>query len=708
MKNKDGKLILLICLIGLGINLAGAQLAIAGKLPLFLDCIGTLLTAALCGYIPGILVGFLTNLINGLNSYPTLYYGVLNVLLAVFSAWFAKRGYYKKLKGILICILAFTAVGGGLGSVLTWLLYGFGFGEGISAPLAHAIFDKGVLSVFWSQFIADVVIDLADKTVSTLAVALVLRLIPEHLKARFVLYGWRQKPLSLEKQNKIRRRASVRVSSLRAKIVAFLAAVILIIFAVVSGVSYFLFYHSMVDQQVNLAYGVANVAMSAIDEDQVDAYLEKGESVPGYLDTEKELKHVVDSTDDIEYVYVYKILPDGCHVVFDPDRADTPGSDPGTVIPFDDAFRPYLDRLLTGQPIDPIISNESYGWLLSVYAPAYDSEGVCQCYVGVDISMAQLMENGRAFMTKLISLFSGFFILILILALWLADYNIILPINSMANAARKFAYDTKEGRKSTLDRIKDLEISTGDELENLYTTLTMNAEETVRHMEATAEQADTINRLQNGLIYVLADLVESRDECTGNHIKNTAAYVSIIIDQLKKDGQFTEELTDEYVSDVINSAPLHDVGKIHVPDAILNKPGRLTEEEFTVMKEHTIAGSQILENAIDMVSESRSGYLKEAKNLAEFHHEKWNGTGYPWGLAGEEIPLSARIMAVADVFDALVSKRSYKDGFPFEKAMDIIREGAGTHFDPVVAQAFIESSDRVREIAEENNKKVSF
>ena len=131
-------------------------------------------------------------------------------------------------------------------------------------------------------------------------------------------------------------------------------------------------------------------------------------------------------------------------------------------------------------------------------------------------------------------------------------------------------------------------------------------------------------------------------------------------------------------------------------DLILNKKGKLDDDEYKEMQKHTTAGAKILQQAIDTIPES--GYLKEAKNLAEYHHEKWNGKGYPHGIAGEEIPLSARIMAVADVFDALVSDRCYKKAFPFEKAMGIIKEDAGTHFDPLVADAFIKSSDRVREV----------
>ena len=198
---------------------------------------------------------------------------------------------------------------------------------------------------------------------------------------------------------------------------------------------------------------------------------------------------------------------------------------------------------------------------------------------------------------------------------------------------------------------------------------------------------------------VLADIVESRDSFTGNHVKHTAAYSRIIMNQLRKEGIYTDQLTDDFVENVEHSAPLHDIGKITIPDAILNKPGRLTEEEFEKMKTHSMAGKEIISHASDAVAEST--YLDEAENLAAYHHEKWNGTGYPTGLSGEDIPLSDRIMAVADVFDALVSKRSYKEGFPIEKALAIIREGSGSHFDPNIATAFLHAEDEVRAIAEQ-------
>jgi HD-GYP domain-containing protein (c-di-GMP phosphodiesterase class II) len=156
---------------------------------------------------------------------------------------------------------------------------------------------------------------------------------------------------------------------------------------------------------------------------------------------------------------------------------------------------------------------------------------------------------------------------------------------------------------------------------------------------------------------------------------------------------------------VVSSAPLHDVGKINVSDLILNKPGKLTDEEFEIMKTHTTAGGNIIASIIDKIPDS--DYLLEAKNLAMYHHEKWNGKGYPAGLAGEDIPLSARVMAVADVFDALISDRCYKKGFPYDKAFSIILEERGKQFDPKIVDAFFAAEDQILEVADkfsENNK----
>lgn len=688
----------LLCFCGLLINFLGVRVALRFHLPLFLDNIGSALVAALGGLIPGIIVGFFTNLVNGINDYTTTYYGSLTVLIAVFSAIFASKGYYDKPRKLPIIILVFAMIGGALGSVLTWTFYGFDFGTGISAPLAHRIYDSGMLDLFWSQFSADILIDIVDKTITVLCVAMTLKLMPPALKNLFYFSGWQQNP-SWNKNRPANNDVPTH-RSLRLKIILLVAVATLITAITVTAISFVHFRNASINEQISLAKGVVNVVKGCFDPDRVDEYIEKGEEADGYLRAKGIMKDLMDSSENVEFCYVYRIEEDGCHVVFDPDTDEVPGAPPGSIVPFDTAFQDYLPALLRGEEIEPVISNETYGWLLTIYEPVYDSKGVCQCYAAVDINMTHISVGGYQFLARVISLFFGFFVMILAIAICMAEYNIIQPINSMAVTAGHFAFNSEEAREEAVKSIQNLEIHTNDEIENLYHALTKTTQDMVENVTYMQKQGEIISKLQNGLILVLADIVESRDQCTGDHVRKTAAYTDIIMRELKKEGVYTDQLTDKFMQDVVNSAPLHDIGKIQVADAILNKPGKLTDEEFACMKTHTTIGAQIISSAIDMVSEGESGFLEEAKNLAHYHHEKWNGYGYPTGLKEEEIPLSARIMAVADVFDALVSKRSYKDGFPFEKAMGIILEGSGTHFDPQIVHAFQEASDEVRMVME--------
>ena len=695
--------LVILCVAGLLINFLLAHLATWLKLPLYLDNIGSALAAALGGFLPGIIVGFFTNLVNGIGDYTTTYYGSLTVLIAIASAWFASMDYYtfKKPWRLLAIITVFALIGGGLGSVLTWALYGFEFGSGLSAPLAMRIHESGLQDEFWSQFTADMLIDFADKTITVLLVTLVLYLLPAPLKERFYFAGWQQTPISKEKQMTVRHKQP-RLMSLRSKIVMLVTAGMIIIGAIVTVISFVHFRTSAVKEQQSLAWGVANVASNAIDGDRVEEYLRLGEAAEGYARVDKRFNDLAKSTDVIQYVYAYRILPDGCQVVFDADTPDTPGGEPGDMVEFDEDFRDTLPDLLAGKEVPPIIATGQFGWLLTVYKPIYDSQGVCQCYVGVDVSMNHILQSGYEFLARVVSLFFGFFLLLLTATIWFAEYNIILPINSLDIATENSDYTSENARTETIERVQELDIRTGDEIENLYHSVTRTTEDMVHTIENVEHQSEIISKLQNGLILVLADMVESRDKCTGDHVRKTAAYTDIIMHELKREGVYADQLTDAFMYDVVKSAPLHDIGKIQVSDTILNKPGKLTDEEFEIMKSHTTAGAEVIQHAMNTVSEANSGYLKEAMNLAHYHHEKWNGKGYPCGLKGEEIPLSARIMAVADVFDALVSRRSYKDGFPFKKAMEIIQEGAGTHFDPRIAAAFLNASDEVRRVMNTN------
>lgn len=197
---------------------------------------------------------------------------------------------------------------------------------------------------------------------------------------------------------------------------------------------------------------------------------------------------------------------------------------------------------------------------------------------------------------------------------------------------------------------------------------------------------DDLKKDHDMMVIGFADLVENRDENTGGHIKRTSEYAKVIVEELRKEGIYSNILTEDYMEYVIKAAPLHDIGKISTPDSILTKPGKLTDEEYSVMKQHAPKGGEILRNLLSGINNQT--YEDIAYQVARHHHEKWNGKGYPDGLIGEGIPLCARIMAVADVFDAISQKRCYRDAMPLDKCFDIIEEGRGIDFDPYIVDAF--------------------
>ncbi len=216
-----------------------------------------------------------------------------------------------------------------------------------------------------------------------------------------------------------------------------------------------------------------------------------------------------------------------------------------------------------------------------------------------------------------------------------------------------------------------------------------------QELERESHQQRIMN-LQYQTIVSMANLIENRDGETGEHVKRTGKFVDMITKALKEDSRYSRDIDDRFEENMWKAAPLHDIGKIKIPDAILNKPGRLTSDEFTVMKTHASEGGDIIEGTIGELEEQ--DYLDMAHDVARYHHERWDGTGYPDGLKGEEIPLCARIMAVADVFDALVSHRCYKEPMSIDDAYRIITEESGTHFDPEVVRVFVKIRPEIERV----------
>ena len=217
-------------------------------------------------------------------------------------------------------------------------------------------------------------------------------------------------------------------------------------------------------------------------------------------------------------------------------------------------------------------------------------------------------------------------------------------------------------------------------------------------------QNEKVISMQNNTIIGMANLVENRDVDTGEHIKRTSFYVKILAFEARKTLEYKDVLTDKYIELLIKAAPMHDIGKIVVPDAILKKPGKLTLDEFLQIQRHTVEGARIVHEVLD--DNSAPEYIKMASDIALCHHEKWNGSGYPQQLANVDIPVCARIMAIADVFDALVSIRCYKESLSVDEAFKIIHTSAGTHFDPVLVECFMKLRPQIEEFLKENGDNI--
>lgn len=215
--------------------------------------------------------------------------------------------------------------------------------------------------------------------------------------------------------------------------------------------------------------------------------------------------------------------------------------------------------------------------------------------------------------------------------------------------------------------------------------------------ELVAERTRELELTQEVTIEAMGSLAEYRDPETGGHIRRTMNYLKTLAEELKKNPSFTDYLSKDTIRQLYKSAPLHDIGKVGVPDAILLKPGRLTDEEFDKMKEHTTFGRDAIRSASSKLGEE--SFLKFAEEIAYTHQEKWDGSGYPQGLKEDEIPISGRLMAIADVYDALISHRVYKKPFSHTKAVNIILEGKGSHFDPEMVDSFMAIQEDFRQIA---------
>ena len=533
-----------ICAAGIVINIAGANVARILELPVYLDTIGTVFIAVLGGYMPGITVGFMTNFLGSGLNLEEMYFGLVNIIVAMISAFFAGRGYFDSLPKVLLIIPLLALVTSFFGAFI----------EELVSP--NASFDS--LGNLREHFLSNFVVELPDKGLSVVSSFLLYKIFPDDLKEFFPRIGKMQAPLSPEMKDALRkantfvlpRRVKVFlykicpdrlrkrlpkivkmkapppsevnvdlsnensfVLSLRTKMVFNLLSVTVVVALFISFVSYNIYQQTATREHIRIADGITTMVVNEINPNRVDDYLEFGRSAPDYEEVERALYRIRASNSDIKYIYVYKIMEDGCHVVFDLETTEVEASQPGDIEEFDEEFGKYMDDLLAGRPIPPIPSDGKYGLLLSIYKPVYNHQGQCVCYAAIDFSIEDLSNYGKMFITRVIALFSGMLIFILALALTFIENNIILPVNTMACCARNFAYDSEAAREQNIERIKSLEIKTHDEIENLYAAFLKTTSDSMHYFE---------NLKRSKIQLAVMDELAHKDALTG--LKNKAAY----------------------------------------------------------------------------------------------------------------------------------------------------------------------------------------
>ena len=689
---------------GIAINVLLAFLAYKFKLPMFFDTLGTIAAAALGGVLPGVFVAVFTNGFCCAFNGNSLYFSIINVFVALCTTWFVQYGRFKKPKLIPIYILSITLFSAVASTLIQWLLLGGPQFQDVAEAAAY-IYDGEGAAFFFACLLINTGLNLFEKGLSAGIVIPVIYFIPKTIRTSIWNSDWRQNPLYSENIFQKGKKKSA-YYSLQKRLAIGISVGALMLAVILSAISIHLYFQKVKEEYTVKAQNAAKFAAEVVDAESVDLFIREGKSAQGYAETEEMLKRIHRNYDGIEYLYVVRIDSDACTFVFDTDPDVENAYKPGEKAPFEEAFEPYLPALFAGDMIDPIESNDITGWVMTAYYPIKDSGGITRGYAGADVSMIYMSSYVRGYLIKSALIFSSFFILLMSGAFTLSGYYLAYPITSMTAFTKDFVLN--DSRQKTIDesvkRLSALDIRTGDEVEELYRSICKMESEMAEQMREIRHFAESTSKMQNGLIITMADMVENRDSDTGAHIQKTAAYVEIILKGLQKKGYYTEKLTPKFIADCVMSAPLHDVGKVKIKDEILNKNGGFEPWEYEIMKMHTTYGKEIIEHAISTVE--GESYLKEARNMAGYHHERWDGKGYPEKLHGEVIPLSARVMAVADVFDALTSKRVYKPAFPLEKALAILEEGAGTQFDPKCVEVFMDSLPEVKKVLKKYNQDV--
>ncbi len=672
-------------------------------MPIYLDTVGTIAVSAVGGIFPGVMTAILTNIFCCLFDITSVYYAFLNALVAILTANFIRKTKKKDMARLIGYIVGMSLICGIISFLVQLFLYGGPENPSITDTVNIFAAGLGIpmLPVF---LIIITLLNIIDKGISVVIGFLIVRVLPGDIKRAVRNSGWRQRPLTQDEIASINKWGEGSGRSIRMRTTILIAFILVSMSLIVGGIGLTLNIREKEVERSEQTVNAAGFAAGIIDPEQIDDYLVMGEKSEDYNGTAVLLEEIKKSSPGMEELSVVKIKQDGFYYIFDIKDEGEKLKDIGQRTDIDPELGPYIESLVMGEDIEPVKKRDPYGWQINVYKAVRNVNGSAVCYVIARTGIRYFSDSVKRVLLRLLLALMGFFILALVTGMWYTGYEIVYPLNSMMLHIDGFveAGDEQEVMDEHVKMLRQLDIHTGDEVEKMYSSVCKMASDTAENLREIRHYAESTAQMQSGLIITMADMVESRDSDTGAHIQKTAAYVKIIVEGLQRKGYYPEKINAKFISDVVMSAPLHDVGKINIPDNVLNKPGKLTDEEYEIMKTHTTAGRHIMESAISTVH--GESYLKEARNMAAYHHERWDGKGYPEGLHGEVIPLSARIMAVADVFDALTSPRVYKPAFPLDKALSIINEGSGSQFDEKCVEVFMESLDEVKKVLKKYNQ----
>jgi response regulator RpfG family c-di-GMP phosphodiesterase len=698
----------------LALNLALGYVAKLLDWPLFLINIGTVLTGALCGAIPGLIVGGLSLLTYIPFMKDILYYVLISVLIGTMSPFLSKRRVFLHWYGFLLAYVGYTLILAVIMSTMDFFFYQNQFQNITTDAWATSLYQQGQ-SAYSADFLASLFVFLLDDAITFLVLLFATHFLPVFLQDSLPLgYLYGQKDKTPIKPAKVKVPFSSWFLSIRTQTIG-ISIVLNILFAFTfSAIAYSVYQQKCYSDALLIANDYSYACAHDVTGDEVSSYMADPTMETWSEETKKSYEEMVfrlgrvykdanQSTKQITYIYIYVIQDDKTYVIYDlpVSEVDYRSHALGDTLGFDSALSASdITDLKAGKKISGMISRTSRGWLATAYTPVLDSSGKTVAYGCVDVSMNPIFDLTITAYIQMSSLIIVALIAIIDVTSYFTETRVVTPIHYLVNQSEDFR---RVGPREWLlsPEWKSHPVpETKNEILNLSQEIDATQVQICQDYQRNDDQAASLLKLQRNVIYGFAELVEKRDKQTGDHIKRTADYVRIIASELRKNPRYRKVLTDDYIDRIVLASPLHDIGKIAVPDEILLKKGKLTPEEFAIIKRHTTEGRDVIASAMKGVSEV--SYLKDAEDIAYTHHEWYDGTGYPQGLKGDEIPLSGRIMAVADVFDALRSVRYYKEPFTFEQACDLIQSESGTHFDPDVVEAFLAAGKEIRIASEKS------